>query len=89
MKHFISKLIIAGCGVSAIGIAAAADLTRNEVKTKIEAAGYTNVQNIRREGDHFDAKAIKDGKQVALDVDARTGAITMEKEGKHEEREHK
>jgi hypothetical protein len=89
MKHLISKLVVAGFAFSAIGIAAAADMTRNQVKTKLEAAGYANVQNIRKEGDHFDAKATKDGIQVSLDVDAKTGAITAEKAGAVEEREHK
>ena len=66
---------------------AAGDLTKDQVKAKIEAAGYTNVSDIRREEDHFDAKAMKDGKKVALDVDAKTGAITPEDE-ENEEHEH-
>ena len=63
------------------------DLTKDQVKAKIEAAGYTNVSDIRREEDHFDAKATKDGKKVALDVDAKTGAVTPEDE-ENEEHEH-
>ena len=60
-----------------IGIMAAADLTAAQVKSRLEAAGYTNVQGVKKEGDHFDAMATaKDGKQVSLDVDAKTGAIT-------------
>ena len=48
-----------------IGIIAAADLTAAQVKSRLEAAGYTNVQGIKKEGDHFDAMATaKDGKQV-------------------------
>ena len=66
---------------------AANDLTKDQVKAKIEAAGYTKVSDIRREKDHYDAKAMKDGKEVALDVDAKTGAITAEDEEK-EEHEH-
>ncbi len=90
MKRFlISKLVVAGLALSAIGIAAAQELTRDQVKTKIEAAGYTNVRDVRKEGDHFDAKANKDGQQVSLDVDAKTGAITLETEGKAEKREHR
>ena len=90
MKRFlISNLIVAGFAVSAIGVAAAQDLTRDQVKSRIEAAGYTNVKNVRKEGDHFDAKATKNGQEVALDVDAKTGAITLETEGKGEKREHR
>jgi hypothetical protein len=66
---------------------AAGELTKDQVKAKIEAAGYTNVSDIRREEDHFDAKATKDGKKVALDVDAKTGAVTPEDE-ENEEHEH-
>jgi hypothetical protein len=84
MNH-ISKLIVAGLTFSAIGTVAAQELTADQVRTRIEAAGYTNVQDIRREGDHFDAKATKDGEQVSLDVDARSGAVKLEEE---EEEEH-
>jgi uncharacterized membrane protein YkoI len=52
----------------------------DQVKAKIEAAGFTNVSDIRREEDHFDAKAMKDGKKVILEVDAKTGQITIEYE---------
>jgi hypothetical protein len=60
--------------------AAEDELTVDQVKAKIEAAGYTNVSDIRREEDHFDAKAMKDGKKVILEVDAKTGQITTEYE---------
>jgi len=94
MKSFLSILIVASLALSAIGTAAAQDrnagqLNADQVKARIEAAGYTNVQNVRREGDHFDAKATdKNGKRVSLDVDAKTGAVTPEKEGEDEAREH-
>jgi hypothetical protein len=35
--------------------AAEDELTMDQVKAKIEAAGFTNVSDIRREEDHFDA----------------------------------
>ena len=56
------------------------ELTADQVKAKIEAAGFTNVSDIRREGDHFDAKAMKEGKKVILEVDAKTVTITTEYE---------
>jgi hypothetical protein len=69
-----------------IGIASAEDLTAAEVKSRVEAAGYTDVKNVKKEGDHFDAVATaKDGKQVSLDVDAKTGAITPGDEDKERE----
>lgn len=88
MKDYL-KLIVASIAFLAVGIAAAADLTAAQVKSRLEGAGYTNVQNVKKEGDHFDAMATaKDGKRVYLDVNAKTGAITPESK-KEEEREHK
>jgi hypothetical protein len=84
VKHFLTKLIVVGVSLSAMGIATATDLTPDQVKARLEAAGYTNVQIVRRDGTHFDAKAIKGGKQVSLDVDGKTGVITPEAEGKGE-----
>jgi hypothetical protein len=81
----INKLIVGGLTLSTIGTVAAQELTADQVRTRIEAAGYTNVQDIRREGDHFDAKATKDGRQVSLDVDARSGAVKLEEEGEEED----
>jgi len=75
-------------GLLLIGSASAAgDLTKDQVKAKLEAAGYTQVASIRREKNHFDATAMKDGQKVMLDVDAKTGAITPENE-EAEEHEH-
>jgi len=94
MKDYL-KLIVAGIAFSAIVIAAARDpnareVNADQVMSRIEAAGYTDVRNIHREGNHFDAKATdRAGKEVSLDIDAQTGAITREKEGKDEEHERK
>ena len=87
LKDYL-KVIVASAAFSAIGIAAGADLTAAQVKSRLEAAGYTKVENVKKEGDHFDAMATaKDGKRVALDVDAQTGAITPEtKETKKQEK---
>jgi hypothetical protein len=92
MKHFLGKLIVAVFTLSAIGTAVAADLTAGQVKGRLEAAGYTDVKDVRREGNHFDAKAIdRAGKRVSLDIDAQTGAVTPEdeKEGKDEKHDQK
>ena len=41
----------------------------------------TDVENVRREANHWDAKANgKDGKQVSVDVDPKTGTVTPEDE---------
>jgi cytochrome c556 len=75
-------------GLLATSAFAADDLTKDQVKAKLEAAGYTNVSGIHKERNHFDAKAMKDGKEVMLDIDAKTGAITPESE-EAEASEHK
>jgi hypothetical protein len=68
----------------AIGIAVAAERTAAQIKSKLEAAGYTKVQDVKKEGDYFHAWATaKDGKRVSLEVDAKTGAITREEKHEH------
>ena len=78
----IAALVGAALLSALAGQTGAADdeLTAVQVKAKIEAAGFTNVSDIRREGDHFDAKALKNGEKVTLEVDAQTGTITAEYE---------
>jgi hypothetical protein len=85
----IGKLLLAGLASWAIGATAAEELSRGQVKTRLESAGFTNVRAIHREGDHFDAKATtKNGKDVMLDVNATTGAISTES-AREEGREHR
>jgi hypothetical protein len=63
-------------------------MTDAQVTQRLQAAGYTNVKNIEREGDHFDADAMKDGRSVHVHVNARTGAITpANQENENEEHE--
>ena len=72
----------------AIAILSAAELTAAQVKRIVEVAGYANVQDVKKEGYHFDAWATaRDGKRVCLHVDANTGFITQER--KNEKNEHK
>ena len=60
----------------AIAILAAMELTAAQVKSRLEAAGYTNVQNVEKEGDHFNAWATAKGNRVSLHFHDKTGAIT-------------
>src|SRR5205814_1253774 len=84
MKRIISGLAIASLVLSTAALADKAttkkELTEDEVKTKVEAAGYTDVKDIHKEGMHYDATATKGGQEVTLDVDAKTGAIKPEKD---------
>lgn len=96
MKDYL-KLFVAGIAFSAIVIAAAQDRSVRQVNADratswIEAAGYTNVENVRREANHWEANATDDdGKQVSVDVDPKSGAVTPEdgNERKDEKHEHK
>jgi hypothetical protein len=61
-------------------------MTEADVTTKLQAAGYTDIHHVEREGKHFDADAsTKDGKPVHLHVDIRTGAISKVANEREEE----
>jgi hypothetical protein len=49
-----------------------------DVKQKLESQGYSNVTDVKKDKDGYTAKAMKDGKQVSLDVD-NSGKIEMKK----------
>ena len=68
--------------------AKAGEMTNAQVTAKLEAAGYSNVHDVEREGTHFDADATKGGQPVHLHIDAKTGNITpVAKESEDEEKE--
>jgi hypothetical protein len=54
-----------------------------EIKQKLEAAGYTNVQLGEHDRSKVEVTATKNGQDVDLDVDAQSGAVSqhIEKEG--------
>lgn len=58
---------------SAAGTASA--MTEAQVQDRLEAQGYTQVSGLKKSGDKFEAKAMKDGKSVNLEIDAKTGMI--------------
>lgn len=51
-------------------------LTAAQVTAKLQAAGYTNVHDVKLEGDHYDADATQGGRMVHVHVNAKSGAIT-------------
>ncbi len=57
------------------GKAATKPMTEAEVRQELQKQGYTNVSNVKKQGEHFEANAMKDGKRVALEVDAKSGKI--------------
>jgi hypothetical protein len=86
----ITALLLAGSGLAAAQTKPTS-MTDAQVTAKLQAAGYTKVHDVEREGSHFDADATKDGKAVHLHVDAATGEIKQvahEEEEENEEHEH-
>lgn len=81
-----------GCAGIAMAQTPASAMTEAQVTAKLEAAGYTHVHGVEREGAHFDADAMRKGRAVHLHVDASTGAIKQvaheSEEEEHEAREH-
>lgn len=50
-------------------------MTEADVRQELLKQGYSNVSDVKKKGDHFEAKALKDGKQVSLNVDGKTGKV--------------
>ena len=85
--------VLYGAGSAALAQSGGkATLTEADVTSKLEAAGYSNVHGVEREGKHFDADATtKDGKPAHLHVDAKTATVTQvahESEEEEREQEH-
>jgi UDP-N-acetyl-D-mannosaminuronic acid transferase (WecB/TagA/CpsF family) len=52
-------------------------VTEMQVREKLQADGYTNIQVMRSDG-YFEVTASKDGKPASLAVDAATGRLANE-----------
>ena len=52
------------------GLSPAHALTQDELVAKIQAAGYSQVSDIKSTAEGITAKAVKDGKQVHLTIDS-------------------
>jgi hypothetical protein len=50
-------------------------LSEADVRQELEKQGYTRVSDVKKKGDRFEAKGMKDGKQVSVNVDAKTGKV--------------
>ena len=60
-------------------IAGDAPVTEDQVRTKLQTDGWSNVQ-IVRDGRYFDVRASKDGQVGHLLVDGRTGRLGADNE---------
>ena len=50
-------------------------MDESQVKSLLQTQGYSDVSNVKRDGDRFELQAKKDGKVQRLEVDARTGSV--------------
>ena len=55
---------------SSLSGSSSAPMNEAQVKQKLEADGYSNVSDVRKDKDGWTAKANHNGKQVTVDVDA-------------------
>jgi hypothetical protein len=58
-----------------VGAGGEAALSPEDVRVKLEAQGYTNVSDVSREGEIYNAYAVKDGTNKRLRIDGRDGKI--------------
>lgn len=50
-------------------------LNEDQIRQKLLEEGYSEVTELRLQGPSYEAKATKDGRNVNLTVDARTGSV--------------
>jgi hypothetical protein len=50
-------------------------LSERDVREKLLAEGYSDVGNLKREGNIYSTEAVKNGRRVGLSIDARNGKI--------------
>lgn len=80
LKHATLVALTAVALGTAPLLATESQLSPNQVKQKLEAAGYTNVHDIEYDDGRYEAEATsKDGKPVELVIDPATGNVTSER----------
>src|SRR5690349_18228808 len=50
-------------------------MSEADVRKELESQGYTRISDVKKKGNHYEAKGVKDGKTVSLNVDARSGKV--------------
>jgi len=53
-------------------------ISKDQVQQKVEAAGYTNISQIKADDGHLEGKGVKNGQITEFHVDPHSGAITKE-----------
>lgn len=50
-------------------------LSPDDIRIKLQAEGYSNISDLKREGNKYTLHAMKDGNPLRVVVDARSGQI--------------
>lgn len=50
-------------------------MSEADVRKELESQGYTRISDLKKKGNHYEAKGMKDGKAVSLNVDAHSGKV--------------
>lgn len=58
------------------GTSSSMQMSEQDVKKKLEGEGYSDISDVQKNKDGYMAKAMKDGKQVTLDVDGKGNVST-------------
>ena len=62
-------------GSTGPGGASKAAMSEDQIRSMLEAEGYTDVSNLQQQGDMFQAQAMKDGEEVTVMIDPSTGEV--------------
>lgn len=52
--------------------------SESDVRKQLQAEGYSDISNVKHDGDHYTANAKQDGKSVKVRVDATSGMVTKD-----------
>lgn len=52
--------------------------SEDQLKSELKAKGYSDISNVKHEGNKYTANAKQDGKSVKVQVDASNGTVTKE-----------
>jgi hypothetical protein len=53
-------------------------LTEGQIRTLLRGRGYTDFSDLRRDGNTYKTRALRNGRPMNLQVDARTGALLQQ-----------
>jgi hypothetical protein len=58
--------------------ASVSGMTTSQIRSTLQGKGFTNVQNLQRNGNTYTGIAIQNGQTVPVTIDANTGLVTRQ-----------